>query len=228
MANAIGSHALDFSGDGGALLNDGFQGTSNLAAAGNFGIAITCPMPGNPRAETKPQLGRSAILHTRSRNVHAEWRDLVFHRDSARWRAEVFLDAALHAGFKNVQVYSFALVVFVYLGATLAGSILPPPPFKTKQGGNIYADGNFAVRLFPLPPRIPGLCGWTSFSGTHFLRALVGLASIFPLCAALGHSDAGTERQFPCAKSCPSRDGFLRDQRFCLHSGALACILRLL
>ncbi len=172
----------------------GFQGTLQLAAAGNFGIALTCVFL-TLRAQ-KEKIGESVTktstqpIPESSRNTLVKW--ILFSTGFSAMAMEVVW-TRLFTPVLKTQVYSFALVVFVYLGATLAGSILYRRHLKrNRMWPTSTLMGILAVAVFlPIAVGDPRFVQMDQFYTMHFLSAFAVLACIFPLCAALGYLTPG-------------------------------------
>ncbi len=170
----------------------GFQGTLQLAAAGNFGIALTCGFSAirarKQKTEASAKVTFAHPVPERSRRV--EW--ILFSTGFSAMAMEVVW-TRLFTPVLKTQVYSFALVVFVYLGATLAGSILYRRHLKrNKVWATSTLMGILAVVVFlPIAAADPRFVRMDQFYTMHFSSALAVLASIFPLCAALGYLTPG-------------------------------------
>src|SRR5258707_9952268 len=93
----------------------------------------------------------------------------------------------------KTQVYSFALVVFVYLGATLVGSLWYRRHLKK---GKVWPTPVLMMLLviavfLPIPANDPRFVQMDHLFTIHVLSLLIVLASIFPLCAILGYLTPG-------------------------------------
>jgi spermidine synthase len=98
----------------------------------------------------------------------------------------------------KTQVYSFALVVFVYLGATLAGSFWYR--HHLKKGTPLKLPlliALIALAMFlPIPASDPRLVAMDMLYSIRISSALIVLTSIFPLCAILGYLTPGLIDKF--------------------------------
>lgn len=82
----------------------------------------------------------------------------------------------------GTQVYSFALLLFVYLLATWAGSAR----YRKRLAAGQPGDSRRLVAWLPVVMLLPALVNDPRFIHGRTLQALIGLVSIVPFCAALG------------------------------------------
>jgi predicted membrane-bound spermidine synthase len=177
----------------------GFHHTLAFAAVGNFAIAalsavigwkqrgtVASPQPAAPKppakAETRPATGSSRLI---------PW--ILFSTGFSAMAMEVVWTRAFTPVLKT-QVYSFALIVFVYLGATFFGSMLyrrdlkREAPRSTAGLISLLAVAAF-LPIVAVDPRFIQ-AKWNIAMGTYLdspqAVALV-LASIVPLCGVLGY-----------------------------------------
>src|ERR1044071_6216517 len=93
----------------------------------------------------------------------------------------------------KTQVYAFALVLFVYLGATLAGSVWYRRHLKS---GKVWSTPWLMAlltlsALLPIPATDPRFVTMDSEFILYPVSILVVLASIVPFCAILGYLTPG-------------------------------------
>src|SRR6185503_2229488 len=93
----------------------------------------------------------------------------------------------------KTQVYSFASVVFTYLGATLAGSLLYRRHLKS---GKVWSTPALIALLIifaflPILAADPRFVTMDLDFTPHLASVLIVLASIFPFCAVLGYLTPG-------------------------------------
>lgn len=171
----------------------GFQTTLHLAATGNFVIALASLALGarqkrggirEPVAEPSPSLADT------SDNSLIKW--LLFSTGFSAMAMEVVW-TRLFTPVLKTQVYSFALVVFVYLGATLAGSCFYRHHLKKGTPWKMpLLLALLAIAVFlPIPASDPRFVQMDMFYSWHAGSVLTVLASIFPLCAILGYLTPG-------------------------------------
>jgi len=101
---------------------------------------------------------------------------------------EVVWTAPSHR-FLKTQVYSFAMIVFAYLGATFLGSLRYAGTCERIAPARRGIDSALAMTVF-LPvlandPRLVVSYYWTSSMDT--VSAIIVLASLCPFCALLGY-----------------------------------------
>jgi spermidine synthase len=170
----------------------GFRHTLWIAAAGNFSIAAvsfglawnrrSAPLPiTKPAPQTVPA-GPSPVGQRRL----IQW--ILFSTGFSAMAMEVVWTRAFTPVLKT-QVYSFALVVFTYLGATFAGSWWYRRKLKAKAvlpTSRLMSLLVVAV-FFPLLAVDPRLVKMEWAGVIDAASALIVLASICPFCAALGY-----------------------------------------
>jgi len=176
----------------------GFRQTLWVAAAGNFIIAVTggclgwkqrgfaamataeakrSTVPGNP---TLPGDSRSRLI---------KW--ILFSTGFGAMAMEVVWTRAFTPVLKT-QVYSFAVVVFTYLGATFLGSLAYR---RNLRAGSVRSTAELIFSLviaafFPILANDYRLKDWVSLTGLHIsqdFHAVLLLLSISPFCAILGY-----------------------------------------
>jgi spermidine synthase len=171
----------------------GFSQTLGIAAAGNFGIALICGClarrASKPAEITAAQTisSPSAIEPIQSSTRQPLGRWILFSTGFASMAMEVVWTRAFTPVLKT-QVYSFALIVFAYLGATFCGSLL----YRRSVRKNSLCN---AAQLIPITvvaaflpvivndlPFLQGVAKLSSYLSSGLL-----ILSITPLCAALGY-----------------------------------------
>ncbi len=178
----------------------GFRHTLAFAAAGNFAIAaLSVGIAWNKRgAVAVPTSTSSAPVPTsETRSAGGSSSSLIpwilFSTGFCAMAMEVVWTRAFTPVLKT-QVYSFALIVFVYLGATFFGSMLYRLDL-TREARRSTAGlvSLLAVAAFlpivAVDPRIVP-AQWNISMGTYIDSAkavALVLASIVPLCAVLGY-----------------------------------------
>jgi spermidine synthase/MFS family permease len=178
----------------------GFRHTLAFAAAGNFAIAALSAgigwqhrrtgaalQPGAPgpaaAAETRPAAAASSRL--------IPW--ILFSTGFCAMAMEVVWTRAFTPVLKT-QVYSFALIVFVYLGATFFGSML----YRRDLGREARRSTAGLISLLAVAAFLPIVAvdprlvpaQWNISMGTYVDSAgavALVLASIIPLCGVLGY-----------------------------------------
>jgi spermidine synthase len=176
----------------------GFQNTLHLAAGGNFIIALSSFVLG---ARHKAAAGADASRPItpapldNSRNGLVKW--ILFSTGFCAMAMEVVWTRIFTPVLKT-QVYSFALVVFVYLGATLVGSSWYRRHLKRGRKWPLpLLMALLAIAVFlPIPASDPRFVKMDMFYSPNLASVLIVLASIFPLCAILGYLTPGLIDEF--------------------------------
>lgn len=185
----------------------GFHQTLQVAAAGNFAIALTSAWlgwkQGAPSRAVNSVEEPSAIAG-RSRVPFIRW--ILFATGFCAMAMEVVWTRDFTPVLKT-QVYSFAAIVFFYLGATFVGSLLYRS--HVKKGALWPMAGLMAflvVAVFlPIVVVDPRHVKMVWYMGMDPHSALLTLASIVPFCGALGYLTPGLVDDY--AKGDPQRAG---------------------
>jgi spermidine synthase len=172
----------------------GFKRTLWLAAIVNFTIAVIsgCLSWKRPRfvAEAAPQT-RQSIKSTGRQNGSVNGRTMIkwilFSTGFSAMAMEVIWARAF-TPIMTTQVYSFALILFAYLGATFLGSLLYR---RDLRNGSTRSTVSL-ISLLSIAAFFPIVCNDLRFlTNTQnlagHLSASVLLLSICPLCAILGY-----------------------------------------
>ena len=173
----------------------GFHHTLGLAATGNFIIAaIGCGLgwrqrvsvsPGTPETQ-RSETSKALSLPSHRPNRLIKW--ILFSTGFSAMAMEVVWTRAFTPVLKT-QVYSFAFIVFTYLGATFWGSLWYRHHLRKHSPCRMATLLALLVVAALLPgvvcdPRIvPMSYGYTLY--VNF--AVITLASIVPFCAILGY-----------------------------------------
>ncbi|MEY2481570.1 MAG: spermidine synthase [Verrucomicrobiota bacterium] len=172
----------------------GFTHTLWTAAIINFAIAATSgyvawrrPRRANKadslaKSSSKPRR-KSAASGTRRRVI--KW--ILFSTGFSAMAMEVVWARAF-TPIMTTQVYSFALIVFAYLGATFFGSFLYR---RDLRKGSVRSTASL-IAILSITSFLPIVCNDVRFltntaNFAGYLSATVLLLSICPLCAALGY-----------------------------------------
>jgi len=174
----------------------GFHYTLHLAAAGNFLIALICVFLASRQRNS---LGKEPIQQQTAvpaatenpglnglRDEPCTW--ILFSTGFCAMAMEVVWYRAFTPVLKT-QVYSFALIVFAYLGATFIGSLW----YRLHlQKGSILSVAKLMalliiVALLPVAACDPRLVQMDWRASIYPLSAILTLASICPFCAVLGY-----------------------------------------
>ena len=171
----------------------GFLQTLCIAAAGNFIIAVISGCLALKQrksavlnlAEAKVSSPPLSTLQKDALRSFRKW--ILFSTGFTAMAMEVVWTRAFTPVLKT-QVYSFALIIFSYLGATFCGSLLYRRGLRTNSVWNIAKLMSVAVIATFLPIlfndlRFLGMAA--RFSG--YLDVAILLFSIAPLCAVLGY-----------------------------------------
>jgi spermidine synthase len=175
----------------------GFHQTLQIAAAGNFCIAIIslwlglkqgAPAPGDTAEKTVA--ASSPLPSGRPAGRLIPW--ILFSTGFCAMAMEVVWTRDFTPVLKT-QVYSFALIVFAYLGATFAGSLLYRSHLKKGAPWPVAKLMAFLIVAVFLPivlvdPRVVKM-SWHYDREIH--SVILTLASICPFCGALGYLTPG-------------------------------------
>jgi spermidine synthase len=172
----------------------GFNHTLWIAAAGNFSIAIISVCLGwreqkstklNPKMDAPVATVTSARVSTINGKM-IKW--ILFSTGFMAMAMEVVWTRAFTPVLKT-QVYSFAMIVFTYLGATFAGSWM----YRRDLQKNCLNSTRMLIAALAVTAFLPVLVNdsrfvvadWSSFVDTF--SVIILLASICPVCALLGY-----------------------------------------
>lgn len=177
----------------------GFHTTLQFTAVGNFGIALFCAFlalrqsrfgTGQPPKE-EPARPAGEIPG----NAALRW--ILFSTGFSSMAMEVVW-TRLFTPVLKTQVYSFALIVVVYLGATLAGTLYYRRHMARKypwRTPTLLAILTISA-LLPIPVSDPRIVTPELDYSIHVFSALAVLASIIPICAVLGYLTPGLVDRF--------------------------------
>ncbi|MEY2520913.1 MAG: spermidine synthase [Verrucomicrobiota bacterium] len=172
----------------------GFTHTLWTAAIINFAIAATSgylawrgPRRANKAdssAKSSSKLRRKSAASVTRRGV-IKW--ILFSTGFSAMAMEVIWARAF-TPIMTTQVYSFALIVFAYLGATFFGSLLYR---RDLRKGSVRGTASL-ISVLSIAAFLPIVCNDVRFltntaNFAGYLSATVLLLSICPLCAALGY-----------------------------------------
>jgi spermidine synthase len=211
VANVLGAMAGTFFSAVVFIELYGFRTTLHISAAGNFIIAFAAIVLGAQRrrekvtdlagqtervAESESRLEAGAPIAPENYS-HTVIKWILFSTGFCAMAMEVAW-TRIFTPILKTQVYSFALVVFVYLGATLAGSMWYRRHLKTGK----FWSTPILIALLALAALLPIVATdprFVTMDLSFVLRpvsALIVLASIFPLCAILGYLTPGLIDKF--------------------------------
>jgi spermidine synthase len=201
----------------------GFHHTLWVAAAANFTIAFISlclaleqqRQPGSAAGAGINVPSPAAMGLAQSRLIKL----ILFSTGFASMAMEVVWSRAFTPTLKT-QVYSFAMVVFSYLGATFLGSLM----YRRDLRRNRVVSMATLMSLLAVAVFLPILDNNPTFLEEHYwsgsinpLSALILLASICPLCALLGYLTPGLIDDYAAGQ--PRRAG----QAYAIN--VLGCIL---
>ena len=172
----------------------GFSETLGIAAAGNFIIAVisgclarsSCKRVATITAE---QLSFPAVEIAAPENISSRslGRWILFSTGFASMALEVVWTRAF-TPILRTQVYSFALIIFAYLGATFVGSFWYRRGVRkgsVRNAATLLSIATVAAFLPIIVNDVPSLSALAEMSS--YLASAVLILSITPLCAALGY-----------------------------------------
>jgi spermidine synthase len=176
----------------------GFRHTLWVAAAGNFlitGISIwlgfksPTPLASTLREPVAPAVQPAKPLQAVPARL-TQW--ILFSTGFVSMAMEVVWIRAFAPVLKT-QVYSFAMVVATYLGATFAGSLLYRKQLRTgSQRSTAELVALLCIAAFiPILINDPRFVRANWLYTPHFPSVIVLLASICPFCAILGYLTPG-------------------------------------
>ena len=169
----------------------GFRHTLWLAAAGNFTIAFISGCLGwAQRSDALSESPAVAAESLPSQNPTVRMtKTILFSTGFAAMAMEVIWSRAFAPVLKT-QVYSFAMIVFTYLGATFFGSWM----YRLNLRKNRLGSPGKLISMLAITAFLPVLANDPRFVAAEFwtisinwVSALVLLASICPFCALLGY-----------------------------------------
>jgi spermidine synthase len=172
----------------------GFHETLRIAAAGNFCIALAGAWLGARQGRPAPVIEKAnkAIpvevepVAGRPQSWFIPW--VLFSTGFCAMAMEVVWTRFFSPVLKT-QVYSFAFIVFTYLGATFAGSLLYRYHLKKNSPWpTAVLMAILIVSVFlPIVMNDPRLVKMYWYYPRDFSSAILVLLSICPFCAALGY-----------------------------------------
>jgi len=217
----------------------GFHHTLWLAAAGNFTIALISGCLGLAQQQSAKLAGALAAPATAASATAAPVRSGTAQDGMIKWilfstgfvamAMEVVWTRAFTPVLKT-QVYSFAMIVFTYLGATFLGSWMYRQDLRAKRRmpRKVLIPALAIVAFIPVvldSPKIVVTSYWTTV--IPLSSALLLLAGIAPFCALLGYLTPGLIDEY--AGGNPTRAGraYAINVLGCILGPLLACYLLL-
>ena len=223
LANVLGAMSGTFFTAVMLVENLGFRHTLWVAAAGNFTVAfISCCLAWEQRHKKNSRVEAEVKMAARApmENSPARLNQLIlFSTGGIAMAMEVVWSRAFTPVLKT-QVYSFALIVFTYLGATFFGSLAYRRALRRNRvaaKGKLFfalAVAAFLPVLVNDPRIVPGQF-W--IGSINPIGAFALLGSICPFCALLGYLTPGLVDEY--ASGQPQRAG----QAYAIN--VLGCIL---
>ena len=175
----------------------GFHDTLRFAAGGNFLIALISLWLASKQRTTAAEREKTSSVGSnetrsaaRARVPFIRW--ILFSTGFCAMAMEVVWTRSFTPVLKT-QVYSFALIVFAYLGATFVGSALYRLQLKRKATWPIAALMAILVAtvFLPIVDNDPRIVEMSWFGTIDAWSAISILLSICPFCAALGYLTPG-------------------------------------
>jgi len=175
----------------------GFRHTLWLAAAGNFTIAFVAAClglahrsAGDLREKTEAAPAEFLQLQVRGERMT---KAILFSTGFSAMAMEVVWSRAFTPVLKT-QVYSFAMIVFAYLGATFFGSWVYRRNLRKNRVISIenLMSGLALTAFLPVLANNPKFVAQDFYAGTPDVASVfILLGSICPLCALLGYLTPG-------------------------------------
>lgn len=208
----------------------GFHATLQFAAVGNFAIALSSAFLAlrEKRARPRQTLGESPAPVTSANPGNSLVKWILFCTGFSSMAMEVVW-TRLFTPVLKTQVYSFALILGVYLGATLVGSLCYRRHLKKNASWQTSAlIAALAVSAFlPIPAADPRLVAMDMFYTIHLSSALIVLGSIFPLCAILGYLTPGLIDKFSLGNPAEAGRAYAINVLGCILGPLVACYVLL-
>jgi predicted membrane-bound spermidine synthase len=213
----------------------GFRHTLWVAAAGNFTIVIIGVYLGWKQrgavAVAVTEAARSAGPGDRSSPGNARGRLIkwiLFSTGFGAMAMEVVWTRAFTPVLKT-QVYSFALIVFVYLGATFLGSLWYRRHLKKNS---VWPTARLMSLLLvavflPILADDPRLVKMAWEASIDPLSAIIVLASICPLCAILGYLTPGLIDEYATGDPAVAGRAYAVNVLGCILGPLFACYVLL-
>jgi spermidine synthase len=214
----------------------GFHHTLWMAAAGNFAIAFISVCLGlEQRQATGPAAKTGAPASATNETVMRagaipggmiKW--ILFSTGFMAMAMEVVWTRAFIPVLKT-QVYSFAMIVFTYLGATFAGSWMYRRALQKKSP---LSTGKLIVAL-AITAFLPVLvndsrivvANW--LKGIDALSAIILLASICPVCALLGYLTPSLIDEYAAGQPTKAGQAYAINVFGCILGPLFACYILL-
>ncbi len=214
----------------------GFHHTLWLAAAGNFTIAGMAGYLGWKQRgfasavpeEAEPSAGPGSLSSLgNSRGRLIRW--ILFSTGFVAMAMEVVWTRAFTPVLKT-QVYSFALIVFTYLGATFLGSWMYR---RSLRKHHLSSTGRliFALAITAL---LPVLANNPRFVVAHYwsnsvnvISVIILLASICPFCAVLGYLTPGLIDEYAAGHPTGAGRAYAINVLGCILGPLFACYILL-
>jgi spermidine synthase/MFS family permease len=214
----------------------GFRHTLWVAAAGNFTITVIGGylgwkqrgFPAIALAEAERSAGPGNLSSPgNSRRRLIKW--ILFSTGFAAMAMEVVWTRAFTPVLKT-QVYSFAIIVFTYLGATFLGSWRYRRDLRRNcpnSTGTLISALAMTVFLPALAndPRLVAAYYWTS--SMDAFSAIIVLASLCPFCALLGYLTPGLIDEYAAGHPQTAGQAYAINVLGCILGPLFACYVLL-
>jgi spermidine synthase len=215
----------------------GFHHTLWLAAAGNFTIAFISACLGLEQRQSAGAAAKTDAVTVTEIAVPArtgalqggmiKW--ILFSTGFIAMAMEVVWTRAFTPVLKT-QVYSFAMIVFTYLGATFVGSWMYRRDLRRNRpraAGELIAA--LAVTAFlPVLANDSRLVVANWIEGIDLFSAIFLLASICPVCALLGYLTPGLIDEFASGQPAKAGKAYAINVMGCILGPLFACYFLLL
>ncbi len=213
----------------------GFRHTLWLAAAGNFtiatiGVALGWRRP--PEVVPPEKVGRPASDPGSPRSPQLPgWmiKVILFATGFVAMAMEVVWTRAFTPVLKT-QVYSFALIVFTYLGATFFGSLKYR---RNLRGNRLHSTGGL-ISALAMTVFLPVLANDPRLVTTQFwvgsmdaVSAIIVLASLCPFCALLGYLTPGLIDEYGAGQPKNAGQAYAINVLGCILGPLFACYVLL-
>ena len=213
----------------------GFHHTLWLAAIGNFTIALISGWLGwqQPSATHTGEIDAPATVpeatatSARTDTAMIQW--ILFSTGFVAMAMEVVWTRAFTPVLKT-QVYSFAMIVFTYLGATFFGSWMYRLDLRANRQKRleILIPALAVLAFFPVlmnNPKIVVASYWEA--DIHLFSAILLLASITPFCALLGYLTPGLIDEYAGGNPVRAGRAYAINVLGCILGPLLACYILL-
>jgi spermidine synthase len=233
LANVLGAMSGTFCAAVVLVETLGFHHTLWVAAGGNFTIAFISLCLGWKQRQQPGSLAEAAIrIEARATVEISQCRLnklILFSTGFTAMAMEVIWFRAFTPALKT-QVYSFALIVFTYLGATFFGSLV----YRRDLRRNKVLSKGIVMSLLAVAAFLPVPANDPRWIKEHFwsalidpLGALILLGSICPFCAVLGYLTPGLIDEYAAGQPRRAGQAYAINVLGCILGPLIACYLLL-